>query len=58
MKKSDLLQYSEPMRQSYVAILIIIIKTYRIMIGQVWPVLVVFLFGSGKKGLVTILCSL
>lgn len=45
MKKSDIeLQFQQPTRQSAVAILLIIIKTYRILVRQAWPFLLLFIF--------------
>ena len=52
MKKSETaLDFSTPTRQSYVAILMIVIKTYRILIQTVWPFLLVYIFkgASGEK---------
>lgn len=43
MKKSeDTHDFSTPTRQSLVAILMIVIKTYRILIRSVWPFLILF----------------
>lgn len=45
MRKSDLEnEFRQPTRQSVVAILLIIIKTYRIIVRQAWPFLLLFLF--------------
>jgi len=52
MKRSNLdHNFREPTRQSIVAILLIIWKTYRVIIGQIWPFLILFLFkGKGPGG--------
>jgi putative membrane protein len=41
MKKNDI-DFSLPRRQSKIAILLFILKTYRIIAGQVWPFLILF----------------
>ncbi len=46
MKKSDY-DFSMPIRQSYAAILIIIYRLYKVLVRQLWPLLIVFLF-DGK----------
>ena len=44
MKKNNLdNEFQQPTRQSIVAILLIIIKTYRIIVRQAWPFLLLFL---------------
>ena len=48
MKKNDF-DFTIPRRQSYVAILMIIWKTYRILIRQIFPFLVIFLVGKSSK---------
>lgn len=49
MKKSDFDgSFREPTRQSAVAILLIILKTYRILVRQAWPILLIFIF-NGKS---------
>ena len=48
-KSSDVSQFSIPQRQSYVAILLIIWKTYIIVFRQALPFLVVFLFGKSQS---------
>lgn len=54
MRKSDIeLKYEQPMRQSYVAILMIIYKFYKIIVRQLWPFLIVFLVGKGSSGYMT-----
>ena len=42
MKKNDI-DFSLPRRQSRIAILLFILKTYRIIAGQVWPFLIIFI---------------
>ena len=50
MKRSNLeSRFQEPTRQSLVAILLIIFKTYRVLVRQVWPFLLLYLF-KGKTG--------
>ena len=50
MRKSDVIHdFGTPTRQSIVAILMIIIKTYRVLIGNIWPLLVVFLIKDGDS---------
>lgn len=53
MKKSNITHdFSTPTRQSLVAILMIILKTYRILIRSVWPFLLLFIIkgeGSDKN---------
>lgn len=46
MKKSD---FSEPRRQSLVAILLIIYKTYQTIVKQLWPFLIIFVFGGNNR---------
>jgi len=41
--------FSERTRQSYVAIILIIYKTYTIVIRQAWPFLIYFLVGGSNK---------
>jgi len=51
MKKSEIeLAYEQPMRQSYVAILMIIYKFYKVLVRQLWPFLIVFIVGKGSSG--------
>ncbi len=51
MRKSEIeLSYEQPMRQSYVAILMIIYKFYKVLVRQLWPILIVFLVGKGSSG--------
>ena len=38
--------FSEPRRQSYLAIVLIIYKFYKIIIRQVWPFLIFIVLGS------------
>jgi len=47
MKKSNL--FATKTRQSYVAILLIIYKTYSIIVRQAWPFLIYFFVGGGDK---------
>ncbi len=48
MKKSDQTHdFTEPTRQSAVAILLIILKTYRILVRQAFPFILLFLVGKG-----------
>jgi len=50
MRKSDSQAFAAKTRQSYVAILLIIYKSYRIIVRQAWPFLIYFVIGgSGKK---------
>lgn len=46
MKKNSF-DFTIPSRQSYVAILMIILKTWRIIFRQAWPFLLIVLFGRG-----------
>ena len=48
MRKSNF-DFTIPQRQSYVAILMIIWKTYRVLIRQVFPFLVIFFVGKSAK---------
>lgn len=51
MKRSDLsYDFSVPTRQSMVAILMIVLKTYRIIVRNVWPFLLLFLFKGKGPG--------
>jgi len=48
MKKNDQAnEFTEPTRQSAVAILLIILKTYRILVRQAFPFILLFLVGKG-----------
>ena len=49
MRKSDLQTFGSPTRQSLVAILLIILKTYRLLIRQVWPFLLLYLVKSKES---------
>ena len=49
MKKSEENNFADRTRQSYVAILLIIYKTYRIIVRQAWPFLIYFFVGGGNK---------
>ena len=48
MKKNNF-DFTIPQRQSYVAILMIIWKTYRILIRQIFPFLILFFVGKSAK---------
>jgi len=49
MKRSSATHdFRTPTRQSYVAILMIVIKTYRVLIGSVWPILILLVFKGGS----------
>ena len=48
MKKNNF-DFSIPQRQSYVAILMIIWKTYRVLIRQVFPFIIIFFVGKSAK---------
>ena len=51
MKKSEMaIDFATPTRQSYVAILMIILKTYRVIINTAWPLLIIFIFGGDGAG--------
>lgn len=51
MKKSKVTpDFNTPTRQSLVAILMIVLKTYRVLIKAVWPVLLLFLFKGESSG--------
>ena len=49
MKKKSDFDFSIPRRQSYVSILIIIWKTYKIIVRQVFPFLILFFIGKSSK---------
>ncbi len=51
MKKNDPIDFTIPRRQSIIAILLIIIKAYKLILRQFWPLalLLVFRGGIGKK---------
>lgn len=58
MKKSNVnYSFSEPTRQSYVAILMIIWKTYSIIVRQAWPIIFLFLFKKSGDASSTILMA-
>ncbi len=46
MKRNDF-DFSQPIRQSRVAIAMLIYKTIRVITGQIWPLLLIFLLGRG-----------
>lgn len=51
MKKNDHVNnFTEPTRQSKVAILLIILKTYRILVRQALPLILLFFVGKGFSG--------
>lgn len=43
-------EFGEPTRQSYIAILLIIWKTYRIIVRQAWPILILLVINRGGGG--------
>ena len=45
MKRNDSFDFSRPRRQSYAAILFFIYRFFKILIQQIWPLLLAFLFG-------------
>ena len=49
MKKSESYDFSQPIRQSYVAILMIVYKYYSVIIRQLLPVIVIFVIGSNRS---------
>lgn len=49
MKRNNSTDFSKKTRQSYVAILLIIYKTYTIIVKQAWPFIIYFLLGGGDK---------
>jgi len=49
MKKNENFDFSFPQRQSYVAILLIAYKLYKVLLRQLFPFLVIFLFGNKLK---------
>ena len=48
-KRNDLDFLTTPKRQSFVAIFLILFKLFRVILGQAWPVLLVFLFNPSKS---------
>jgi putative membrane protein len=51
MKKNDsTAHFTQPTRQSSVAILLIILKTYRILVRQAFPFILLFFVGKGFSG--------
>lgn len=46
MRKNDF-DFSKPRRQSKIAILLFILKTYKFIVGQSWPVLILLLLKNG-----------
>ena len=49
MKKSESYDFSQPIRQSYVAILMIVYKYYSIIVRQLLPVVILFVIGKNKS---------
>ncbi len=48
MKKSDMTHdFDTPTRQSLVAILMIVLKTYRVLVRSIWPFLLLYIFKDG-----------
>ena len=51
MKKSESTHdFQQPTRQSLVAILMIVLKTYRVLFRTVFPILIVFVLGGDRAG--------
>jgi len=48
-KKNNLDFLSEPMRQSWVAIFLILLKSFRVILGQAWPIFIALIFNSNKS---------
>ncbi len=48
MKKSDF-DFSKPIRQSYIAIAIIVYKTFKVIFRQALPFVLIFFLGKGSK---------
>ena len=48
MKRSEELLFAEPTRQSLIAIILIIYKYINVIIRQVWPFLLILLWGGGS----------
>lgn len=46
MERKNELDFSIPMRQSYAAILIIAYRLYKVLLRQLFPLLIIFLFGG------------
>ena len=49
MKKNDLSFLEKPQRQSLVAIFLILLRLFRVIVGQAWPLLLVILFNPSKS---------
>ncbi|NNF36598.1 MAG: PH domain-containing protein [Saprospiraceae bacterium] len=49
MKKSETYDFTEPIRQSYVAILMIVYKYYSVIVRQLLPLIVLFVIGRNKS---------
>lgn len=52
MKKSKPFDFSEPKRQSYSAILFFIYRFFKIVVRQIWPILLAFLFGKEQTKMI------
>ena len=50
-RSSGVTAFAVPTRQSYVAIILIVYKTYRLLVKQAWPFLIYFFVGGGNKKL-------
>ncbi|MFK7772395.1 MAG: PH domain-containing protein [Saprospiraceae bacterium] len=48
-KKNDLEFLSEPRRQSSVAIFLILLKSFRVILGQAWPIFIALIFNPTKS---------
>lgn len=48
-KRNDLDFLSEPQRQSSVAIFLILLKSFRVILGQAWPIFVALIFNPTKS---------
>ncbi len=48
-KRNDLDFLTEPKRQSIVSILLILLRLFRVILGQAWPVFLVIIFNPGKS---------
>ncbi len=49
MKKSESYDFSQPIRQHYVAIIMIVYKYYSVIIRQLLPVIVIFFIGRNRS---------
>lgn len=48
-KRNDLNFLSEPRRQSSVAIFLILLKSFRVILGQAWPIFIALIFNPTKS---------